>query len=88
MCFGLAWFENVLIWIVVVCAVIALLKLLVSFVLPKLGIGAEILSFIVSAITIIIWAIICIFAIIFIFELIACLMGSGGISVPRLGGGR
>ncbi len=83
MCFGLAWFEQILIWIVVICAVIALLKLLVSFVLPKFGMGAEIVAFIVAAVRILIWALICIFAIIFIFELISCLMG-GGIGLPRI----
>jgi len=81
MCFGLAWFEQVLIWIVIVCAVIALLKLLVSFLLPKLGLTGEIVSFIAAAIRIVIWAIVCIFAIYLIFELIACLLGSG---LPRL----
>jgi hypothetical protein len=80
MCFGLEWIKDVLIWLVVICAVIALLRLLVSFVLPRLGLGAEILSFIVSAVTILMWAIICIAALIFIFDLIACLAPS----VPRL----
>jgi hypothetical protein len=82
-CFGLGWFEQILIWIVVICAVVALLKLLVSFVLPKLGLGGEIVAFIVAAVRILIWAIICIFAIVFIFELIACLLG-GGIGLPRI----
>jgi hypothetical protein len=83
MCFGLAWFEQILIWIVVVCAVVALLRLLVSFVLPKLGLGGEVVGFIIAAVRILIWAIICIFAIIFVFELIACLLG-GGIGLPRV----
>lgn len=82
MCFGLQWFENVLIWIIVVCAAVALIRLLISFVLPKLGLGAEILSFIIMALTIVFWAIICIAAVIFIFDLIACLAPS--ISMPRL----
>lgn len=81
MCFGLAWFENLLIWIVVICAVVALLRLLVSFVLPKLGLAGEIVGFMVAAARIIIWAIVCIFAIIVIFELISCLLGGG---LPRL----
>jgi hypothetical protein len=80
MCFGLQWLAQVLIWVVVLCAVLALLRLLISFVLPKLGLGAEILSFIISALTIIFWAIVCIAAIVFIFDLIACIMPS----MPRL----
>jgi hypothetical protein len=84
-CFGLGWFESILIWLVIVLAVIALLRLLVSFLLPKMGLGAEIVAFIVAAVQIIIWAVICIFAIFFIFELISCLMSmSGGLSLPRV----
>ncbi len=82
-CFGIEWLEQLLIWIVIVCAVVALLKLLVSFVLPRIGLAGEIVSFIVAAVRIIIWAIICIFAIYFIFELISCVLG-GGLGVPRL----
>lgn len=72
-CFGMEWWEHVFILIVVVCAVVALLRLLISFVLPKLGIGGEIIGFLVQAAYIVMWAIICIAAIIFIFDLIACL---------------
>jgi hypothetical protein len=83
MCFGLAWFEQLLIWIVVVVAVVSLLRLLVSFVLPKLGLAGEVVAFIIAAVRILIWAVICIFAIIFIFELISCLLG-GGVGIPRI----
>lgn len=83
MCFGLAWFEQLLIWIVIICAVVALLRLLVSFVLPKMGLAGEVVSFIIAAVRIIIWAIVCIFAIIVVFELISCLLG-GGLSIPRM----
>jgi hypothetical protein len=83
MCFGLAWFEQLLIWIVIVVAVVALLRLLVSFVLPKLGLAGEVVAFVIAAVRILIWAVICIFAIIFIFELISCLLG-GGVGLPRM----
>ena len=77
MCFGLGWIENFFIWLVAICATIALLKLLVAFVLPRLGIGAEILAFIVQAITIVIWAIVCIGLIYFVFDLISCVAPMG-----------
>lgn len=80
MCFGLEWIMTLLIWVVVICAVVALLRLLVSFVLPRLGIEAGIMAFVVQAITIVIWAIVCIAAIYFIFTLIICLAPS----MPRL----
>ena len=81
MCFSLAWLMNLLIWIIVVCAVVALVRLLISFVLPHLGIAGPILDFIVKALWIVLWAVICIAAVIFIFDLISCL----GPSMPRLG---
>jgi hypothetical protein len=83
LCFGLQWFENLIILIIIVCAVVALLRLLISFVIPKLGVGAEVVSFIVRALTIVIWAIVCIALVYFVFSLIQCLLG-GGISLPRL----
>jgi hypothetical protein len=84
MCFGLEWFMHVLIMLVIVCGVIALLRLLVAFVLPRLGLGGEIVAFIVSAAYIVMWVVICIAAIYFIFSLVSCLIGSGGAALPRL----
>jgi hypothetical protein len=77
MCFSLAWVEQMLIWLVVLCAVVALLRLVIGFVLPQLGIGGPIFSIIVAAINIFIWAIVLIAVIIFIFDLAQCLMGGG-----------
>jgi hypothetical protein len=70
MCFDLAWFENLLIWLVVVCAIVAIFKLL----LPLLF-GGEIILRIVN---IIVWAVISIFIIVMIFDLISCYSGSLG----------
>ena len=80
MCFSLQWVESVLIWLVVICAVVALLRLLVGFVLPRLAIGGEIVVVVVRAVTIVIWAIVVIAVIVFVFDLIACLAPS----MPRL----
>jgi hypothetical protein len=49
MCFSLEWLRDLLIWIIVVCAVVALVRLLVAFVLPHLGLGAEVVSFVARA---------------------------------------
>jgi hypothetical protein len=84
MCFSLAWLGNLLIWIVVLVAVVALIRLLISFVVPKIGIGADAVSFIVQALTIVMWAVVCIAAIWFIFELIECLVSAGGLGFPKL----
>jgi hypothetical protein len=74
MCFGLEWLESLIIWVIVICAVVAFLKLLGTFLLPRLGLNADILALVVRAITIFIWAIVCIAVVIFIFDLIACLL--------------
>jgi hypothetical protein len=82
-CFGLGWIEQFLVWLVVICMVIALLRLLVAFVVPRLGLSAEIVTFVVKAITIVIWAIVLIACIYFIFDIIACAL-SGGVGLPRI----
>jgi len=70
MCFDLAWFENLLIWLVVVCATVAILKLLLPLVF-----GGGIIFRIVN---IIVWAVITIFIIVVVFDLISCYSGSLG----------
>ena len=80
MCFGLEWIKDVIIWIIVICAALALFKLLIGFILPKVGLAAETLGFIVQAVTIVFWAVICIAAVVFIFDIVMCLMPS----LPRL----
>lgn len=77
MCFSLNWLEQLLIWLVVVCAIVALLRLVVGFILPRIGLAGEFVSIIVRVIQIVIWAVVLIAVIIFVFDLIYCL-------VPRL----
>jgi hypothetical protein len=83
MCFSLPWVEQVLIWLVVVCAVVALLRLLIGFVLPQLGIDGAILILVAQVIRIFIWAIVLIALIIFVFDLVSCLLPSMG-GMPRI----
>lgn len=74
-CFSMSWLQQLLIYLVIVAAVIAILKLLIPFVLAQLGAGGGIIA---QAINIVLWAIIAIFVIYICFALISCLMGSGG----------
>jgi hypothetical protein len=77
MCFDLAWFENLLIWLVVVCAIVAIFKLLLPLIF-----GGEI---ILRIINIIVWAVITIFVIVIVFDLISCYSASlGGLHFPSL----
>lgn len=73
MCFSLEWIKDILIYIIIVSAVIALLQLLLRFLLPRLAFNADVINFIASALRIVMWAIVCIAAVVFIFGLIACL---------------
>ncbi len=83
MCFSLAWLEQIAIAVIVICVILALLKLLADFVLPRLpGVAQVILGFLIQAGWIIFWGAICIFAVIFIFDLISCLVSY--VSIPRL----
>lgn len=78
-CFSLAWFEQLLIWVVIICAVIAILRLLVPWVLSMAGaeIGAGV-NMVMAVIRIVIWAIVVIFVIYICFALISCLLSYGG----------
>ncbi len=75
MCFSLSWIEQLLVWLVIIVAVVAILKLLVPFVLSQLGVAGGIIGQIIN---IALWAFVCILVIYFAFAVIWCLLGSGG----------
>lgn len=80
MCFSLAWLENVLIYLVIVGAVYAILKLLIPFV------ASQFPPIIGQVLNIILWAVIAILVIIICFGVISCLLSGGaGLSLmpPR-----
>jgi hypothetical protein len=70
---------NVLIWLVVIGAVIAVIKLLLPYVLAQFGAGG---TLVMQVLNIIIWAVILIAIIIFAFDLLSCL-GGGSMSLRR-----
>jgi hypothetical protein len=83
MCFTWGWLEQLLIWVVIVVAIVAILKLIVPYILSKLGAPAsEGVAVAFRAVDIVIWAVIAIFVIYFVFALIACLWSLGGGSFP------
>lgn len=78
MCFSLAWIEQLCVWLVIVCAIIAILKLLLPWVASMIG------GIVPAVINIVLWAVIAIFVIYFCFALIECLGGMGHLSLmPR-----
>ena len=79
-CFSLAWLEQVLVWLIIVGAIIAILRLVVPWVLAQVGI-----PIVGQVLNIILWAIICIIVIWIVFALLSCLVGSGGLTPPHFG---
>jgi hypothetical protein len=74
-CFSLGFLEEICIWIIVVIAFWKLWLLLSPYMLQFLP------AIVVAIIQIVIWMIIGIFFVKIIFELLACVFGSGGISL-------
>ena len=72
MCFTLGWLEQLLVWLVIVCAVIMVLRLVVPWVAAQLGI-----PIITQVLNIILWAVVVIFVIYFCFAMLSCLAGGG-----------
>jgi hypothetical protein len=87
-CFSLGWFEQLLVWLVIIVAVIAIFKLLIPFILSQLGgsLGAA-GNLVMAVVRIIIWAVVLIICIYICFALIECLIGMGG-GLPLLPHGR
>lgn len=83
MCFSLVWFEQILIWIVIITAVLALLRLIAAAVLgvpfwplvgwpPTAQPAGGIAGFVIAALNIVVWAFVAIALIYFVFMLISC----------------
>ena len=72
MCFSIGWLEQLLVWLIIVCAVVAVLRLIVPWVAAQLGVPV-----IAQVLNIILWAVICIFVVYFCFALLACVGGGG-----------
>jgi hypothetical protein len=83
MCFSLAWLQQLLIWIVIVGAIVAILQLFVPWVVANAGIFGDAVNIILQIIKIVVWAIVVIFVIYVAFDLISCLLSSGSLKLPR-----
>ena len=78
-CLSLGFVEQLLIWLIVVIAVVAVIKLLIPFVDGLTG-----YAIIGQIISILLWAIVAIMIVYVIFALLGCLLGFGpGIHLPR-----
>lgn len=81
MCFSVAFLFQLLIWLVVVGALYAIITRVVPVVLAQLGAPGGLLA---QVINIFLWAVMMILVLYLIWDLVECLLGSGGLSRPRL----
>ena len=81
MCFSLPAIESFLIWLVIVCVIIGVLKILVPWILSLAGIGID--GTVARIINLIIIAIVIIAVIIVVFWLLECAIG-GGFGLGRM----
>jgi hypothetical protein len=72
-CFTLAWLEQFIIWLIVVAAVIAIIRLLIPIINSLTG-----MPIIGRVLEIILWAFVAIAIVIVVFALLSCLLGGGG----------
>ncbi len=77
MCFSLGWIEQLIVWLIVVIAVVAIIRLLVPFLTGLIG-----LPLVAEIINIVLWAVVAIMCVYIAFSLIGCLIGSGNLIHP------
>lgn len=77
-CWTIGFLEDLIIRIIILAAIIAIIKVIVPWVLSLIGgVGAPV----VQIVYIILWAIVAIWCVIIVFELLQCLAGAGGFSI-------
>lgn len=72
-CFSLGWLEQLCVWLIIVCAVVAIIRLLVPFLTGMIGI-----PIVGQIINIVLWAVVAIMCCYVIFALLSCLISGGG----------
>ena len=83
MCFSMDWLLHLFVLLIIIGAVVALVRLLLPLVIGWMGAPGAI---ILQAINIVMWAVVAIFVVYIVFELISCLLSGGGgfgLAFPR-----
>ncbi|MBR0879649.1 ABC-type long-subunit fatty acid transport system fused permease/ATPase subunit [Bradyrhizobium barranii subsp. barranii] len=79
MCFTLGWLEQLIVWLIVVGAIVAIIKLLIPFLDNITG-----MPIIGRILVIVLWTIVAIAIVVVIFGLLSCLFGgTGTLGFPR-----
>ena len=79
MCLSLAFAEQLIVWLIIVVAIVAIIRLLVPMLdaltgLPTIG----------QIINIILWVIVAVALVYIIFGLLSCLFGGGHLTLPHV----
>ena len=72
-CFSLGWIEQLCIWLIVVCAVVAIIRLLVPFLTGMIGI-----PLVAQIINIVLWCVVAVMCCYVCFALLECVLSAGG----------
>jgi hypothetical protein len=75
MCFSAAWFVNLLVWLIVICAVVAIFRLVLPTVLGWLGVAG---TLVMQVLNIILIAFVLIVLVWFCYDILTCA------SIPRM----
>ena len=79
-CFSLLWIQKLIIWIIVIAAIVAIIRIVVPWLTSITG-GAM-PGPVLAILNIVMWAVIAIAVVIIVFDLIACI-ASGPRLLPR-----
>jgi len=74
MCFSVLWLVQTLTHLIILCLIVGVLRILVPYILAWLGIDGTV---IMRVITLVIWAIVCIWVLWFLYDLYTCSGGLG-----------
>ncbi len=73
MCFSVLWLVQTLVWLIVVCGIVAILMIVVPWVLSWLGVGLS--SMVMQVIRIIVAVIVLVALVWFLYDLYVCAVG-------------
>jgi hypothetical protein len=77
MCFSLQWIEQLIVWLIIVGAIIAVIKLVIPFITSLTG-----MPIIGQILLILLWAVVAIALVYIVFGLLSCL-GGGTFGFPH-----
>jgi hypothetical protein len=86
-CFSLGWLESLLIWTLILLFVVAVVNLIIPAILNAFGPAPPGAGVVLTILRYLVWLIVAIAVVIFVFQLISCVLGGSGpgLSFPLRG---